>query len=186
MKKTFIFLTDSIIFGVFIGLIVVAFIITYALSPISVENNNKNTGERYTQVSGDIPADTQSFEFRNLFSPTTNEHIVVEQDANFYTATISFDKLLEQTKLDLLQIINPEITNQGVKISLVSPLADTKDIEMTILGNGEELVKGEGELKYGMYIKTDSAVIISLRLDPKYEINYPFEVVLEVKRDNNI
>ncbi len=189
MKKALIFFTDSIVFGVFIGLVALTFIVTNSLSPVLLDDNTHKASSldnqidkniNYIQVSDNLDNLIGDFRFEDNFKPNQNISFTSSLQDGAYLVNLDINNLKDKEKIDLVKIINPTDLQYNIKIEVLAPLDDIKNVTTNLIVNDNSLEISKGVLRYTM--KSDERTIdnIALELTPDMPINYSFKILVKL------
>lgn len=178
MKSLFQFTTDTVVFMLILVLVGGAFLATFALSPISIDDSS---------VAGEIDLSKsevirkQGFIIEPLQNAGQNDLQI--RNTGKYSYSIGFSNLPKGVKsFDLYRLQNH--TSEPIKLDFEGSFAGSLDsvLEVDILVDDQELVKSP-QLQAGLLVMPGEVHKISLSTKTNSNINYPFEVVLKIKKD---
>lgn len=178
MKSLLQFITDSFVVTLVLGLIVVSFLVTFALSPIEYKDSSFAVADEQS-VLGE--RSDRMLQFEPRWKNTTELEIVQNRKADLdYELNIHFQSLKHEYSTRLLNVRNNSSTPQKLLIN-ASVAQSTKDNLRVYLES--KTAKSEIDLNNSsvemFVIQPSENLQLKLIIEPLNDINFSSELVLE-------
>ncbi|MBN1332014.1 hypothetical protein JW978_03965 [Candidatus Dojkabacteria bacterium] len=172
------FLTDGAIVSLCIGLVVVAFLVTVALSPINYEESDFAVANQ-NSILGE--ASLKGLEYEPIWRNSSSFSISQDRSDNTnYRLALNFDSLERALESKLVRITNKSGETRKLFIRADSSLA-IEDSAVVILKN--ESSKAEIALnssaKKMFALRSGESMEFEISVEPKTNINFSAEILLE-------
>ena len=178
MKSFMQFFTDGAIITFVMGLIVAAFLVTSALSPIKFEESSFAVSDTQSVLG---KAHLGEFQFEPIQDSSTDIKITqLHSDKSGIKFSLQFYKLNEPVKVKLLRVANSTSENRTLYFDARSPESIEKNLVVTLQAEKfENKLDLNASEDTAQILQSGQTVEYEVLLNPSTQINFASEIILE-------
>lgn len=179
MKSLFSFLTDSIYVMLFFVIVSAAFMATYALSPIKLEDSILGKTNQPMGVLGEN--DVKVVKYSEIFQEHEYFQVVGNETDGSYFANLSIGPYTAgEFEKPLIRVENLSKKGTNVKVNLKAAISEVKGSKIGLVIGDEKVSLEEGFLQREIYVGGENSKDIYISVSSAADINYPINLSLDV------